>query len=179
MFQKQHGAVRTRGQLFRDEMSQTVNHAMRAAGHAAGGMREARAEMAPAAHRFRSAASQRWMEFNEAAAAAGRAPRMPARGQRAPRPRRSTPRLLGMITVGALVGMGVAKMLRQRRQQQWEEYEAAQMMEPVGQEPAGADIGGMPPVPPPTLSDPATMGSPETGIEEELSGRSNRPRPSG
>lgn len=182
MFQKQHElAARTRGQLFRDEMSQTVNHAMRAAGHAAGGMRAARSQMAPAAHRARLAASRRWAEFNEAAAVAGRAPRRAARGRRAPRPDTGMPRLAGLIASGAAVGMAVAMMVRRRRQQQWEEYEAARMMEPAGREPAGADIGGMPPESPPAVADPGTaaMESGEADIDEELTGRRAGPRPPG
>ena len=73
MFQRQQ-EPRTRAQMFREEMGQTVNHAMRAAGLAAGGLRVAGSQMAPAADRIRSAAARRWAEFNEAAGIAGRMP---------------------------------------------------------------------------------------------------------
>ncbi|HLV59627.1 MAG TPA: hypothetical protein VKY81_12300 [Natronosporangium sp.] len=90
MFQRQQ-EPRTRAQMFREEMGQTVNHAMRAAGLAAGGLRTAGSQMAPAADRIRSAAARRWAEFNEAARMAGRMPggmagRPPADGEdRVPR----------------------------------------------------------------------------------------------
>jgi hypothetical protein len=87
VFQRQQ-EPRTRAQMFREEMGQTVNHAMRAAGLAAGGLRTVGSQMAPAAERLRSAAARRWAEFNEAAGMAGRMPgmtgRMPGMGGRLP-----------------------------------------------------------------------------------------------
>lgn len=179
MFQKQPEQTRTRGELFREELGQTVDHAMRAAGHAAGGLREARTRMAPAAGRFRDAASQRWAEFNRAAGEPGSAVRGVARGRgwpprqarRMPAARRSTSRMGLLIAGGAALGVIAAMVMRRRRQLEWEGYEAGRMMEPAGQEPASADIGVAPPEPM-MMSDPAATGSaPGMEEEEERTGR--------
>lgn len=133
MFRKEtEQQPRTRGQQFREEMNESVNHAMRAAGHAAGGARSARTQMAPRMQQARVMASQRWAAFNEAAATAAEQ----QRGRRNHRRRRGgsrhrMSRMGGIAMSGALLGMAVAVAMRRRRQQ-WEEYDPTRVAESLG-----------------------------------------------
>jgi hypothetical protein len=154
--------ARTRGQLLRQELGETMDHAMRAAGHAAGGMRAAGAQMAPAAGRVRNAASHRWettvAAFNDttgmtgitgmaakdirAARKARRAHRLKERGLRRQRDRSRLrlSRVLGMLTAGVMVGAATAMVMRRRRQQ-WEEFDTGQALEAAGAEATGPETG--------------------------------------
>jgi hypothetical protein len=162
--ERQEEAARTRTQLLREELSDSLDHAVKAAGHAAGGLRAAGVQMAPAASRFRDAASQRWeatvAAFNDTggmstrdiramkkARKLQRARRMQqARGpllartsrRRRRRSGRRMPRMMGLLAAGMAVGAATAMVLRRRRQQ-WEEYDATEALETVGAAGAAAE----------------------------------------
>ncbi|HLU32573.1 MAG TPA: hypothetical protein VKZ74_00925 [Natronosporangium sp.] len=126
------------GELLRSELSQTMDHAMRAAGHAAGGINEAmrprmeavRMAMAP---KVRDAANRGWTStvtvlapITEAAQA-----RMMVNGkkekkeQRRAKGRRRWPAIAGLLVSGVAMGGVAAMLLRQRREQ-----EEAELVEP-------------------------------------------------
>lgn len=105
----------TNGQLVRDELSESLGHARRAAGYAAGGVRAAVApRLTPAGQRVRSAAARLERTRTEDKVAS-----------------RRWPKLAGLLASGALVGAFGAFILRRRRERQWESYEP---MEAVQQE---------------------------------------------
>lgn len=123
----------TRGQVLRGELGESWDHALRAAGHAAGGVRAAVGpKVGPAAERFRAAATNGWGSTRAALAplreAAQReaAQRAAARRRPARTSRRRWPVLVGLVAAGAAVGGTAAYVLRRRRQRQWEEYELAE-----------------------------------------------------
>lgn len=143
--QRQDGS-RTRSQLMREELGESVDHAVRAAGHAASGVRSARAQMAPVAGKFRETATQRWgatmAAFNDvsgpgakhATRAKKRAMQARREAEKAIRARRGkrsrAPRLAAMLAVGAALGAAWA-LAQRRRRQQWEEFEPSRPMEPA------------------------------------------------
>jgi hypothetical protein len=159
LFQTKQREARTRSQLVRYELGETLDHAMRAAGHAADGFRAAGVQMMPAASRFRGAASQRWEDtvaaFNAPTRTMARRPTARATtviGRREMRRRQLRrrrmrgrgrwSRFFGLVAAGAAVGGATALVLRRRRQQ-WEEYRE-QALESVGAETgAGPAESGM------------------------------------
>jgi hypothetical protein len=99
MFRPLRSNEKTHGQLLRAELGESMDHAMRAAGYAAGGVKAA---VGPRLDRFRSEeekVSSRW------------------------------PKLAGLLAAGALTGAVAAFVLRRRRQQQWEEYDPMQAVQ--------------------------------------------------
>lgn len=153
MFQTRQDEARTRARLLREELGETLDHAVKAAGHAAVGMRAASARMAPTASRVRDAASQRWeatvAAFNDTTGMSAddvramkraykqQRPRLPMVSGVAPRkrqkgrPGRRLSRMLGFLAAGMAAGAATAMVLRRRRQQ-WEEYDASEALEAVG-----------------------------------------------
>lgn len=135
--------ARTRSQLMRAELGETVDHAVRAAGHAAGGIRETVGpRLGPAADRMRSAAADGWgstlaalAPLNEAAQIELKEARKQIRRQakqaqrQAKRANRRWPRMMGLLASGMAVGAIAAYLMRQRRQREWEEYDPTEAME--------------------------------------------------
>lgn len=128
---QQQSAQGRRGQQMRSELGQTMDHAMRAAGHAAGGFQETVGpRVGPATQRMRTATAARM----------GSAPGMLAptrenaraeqkqRRKRA-RARKRNTRMIGLLAGGIAVGAAGALAMRRRRQKEWEEYEAASALE--------------------------------------------------
>ncbi|MPZ28119.1 MAG: hypothetical protein GEV12_17340 [Micromonosporaceae bacterium] len=128
--------TKTRGELLRTELGESWDHALRAAGHAAGGVRAAVGpKVAPAAVRVRGAAASGWGSTKSALAPLSEAAQHGAqtarrRGKSAKpakpgkRARRRWPKLAGLMAGGAAVGATAAYLVRRRRQQQWEDYQA-------------------------------------------------------
>lgn len=126
--------TKTRGGLLRAELGESWDHALRAAGHAAGGVRATVGPtLAPAAERVRGVAASGWNStrlalapLTEAAAAQYQARNGRRRGQRGGKStRRRWPMVAGLVAGGAVVGGATAYLVRRRRQQQqqWEEYQ--------------------------------------------------------
>lgn len=145
MFRSHEDQVKTRAQLMRDELGESFDHAMRAAGHAAGGVKAASSQVAPAAGKFKEVASQRWdatlAAFNEAADQAEKQSKkarkevrkeMRKRRGKQARQQRRWPRLAGLLAAGAVVGAIGAMVMRRRRQQEWAEYDPNEALEAVG-----------------------------------------------
>jgi hypothetical protein len=111
MMRMKQARPRTRAQLIRSELGESMIHARRAAGHAATGMRAAGGQMAPVAERAREAATQRWSAFNEPIARSNGQSRQARR-----QGRRSTrwPRLFGLLIGGAALGAAAAALRRRR-----------------------------------------------------------------
>jgi hypothetical protein len=151
----------------RSELGESVDHAMRAAGHAAVGVRAAMGpKVRPMAVRVRSAATDGWgstkaiiMPLNEAAQAelrqAGkRAQRQARRARKRPKQsKRRWPRMAGFLFSGVAVGAVAAYVMRQRRQRDWEGYDPTEALEaaepaeaglttPPGTEPGGVGRSG-------------------------------------
>jgi hypothetical protein len=164
MLRERRNGSRTRSQLMREELSESLDHAVRAAGHAASGMRSAGEQMAPVAGRVRDAASQRWgstmAAFNDdpvstarhAAKAKRRAKQSRREAEKAIRAKRRSraraPRLAAMLAVGAALG-AVWAVAQRRRRQQWDEYEPSPPMDTAEaaravDEMAGGIPGGKP-----------------------------------
>jgi hypothetical protein len=105
MFRTKRNHEQTHGQLFRAELGESVDHALRAAGYAAGGVKAA---VGPAKDRVRDATQR---------------VRHRGRTEEARVSQRRVPRLAGLLAVGALMGAVTAFVLRRRRQQQWDDYD--------------------------------------------------------
>lgn len=155
--------------MLRDELNESFDHALRAAGHAAGGVgaavgprvEVARETMLP---RVRGAAARGWgstvavfTPLTEAAQAKvdsrSKDPKRKARQVRrkaAKTSRKRWPALLGLLAGGAAVGAAGAMVLRRRRQQ-WQDIDANQSLEPA------APAAG--PTSQPPTSQPAAAGS--------------------
>jgi hypothetical protein len=111
VFRPLRRSEKTRGQLVRAELNESVSHARLAAGYAAGGVRAAVGpKLAPAKQRARTTAAKlkrtQPEEKTEEKVAS-----------------RRWPKLAGLLTVGALAGAVGAFVLRRRREHQWESYE--------------------------------------------------------
>jgi hypothetical protein len=100
----------TQGQLFRAELGESVDHALRAAGYAAGGVKAA---AGPAKDRARAMAQR--VRY-----------RTRAEEERKLSRRRRVSKLAGLAAIGALMGAVTAVVLRRRRRQEWEEYDPAE-----------------------------------------------------
>jgi hypothetical protein len=124
--------TKTRNELLRAELGETWDHALRAAGHAAGGMRAAVGpKVGPAADRFRGAAYSGWGTTKAALAPVSEAAQQKVqRVKRGRKPaRKRWPAVAGLVAGGAAVGAAAAFVLRRRRQQQlWEDYHHADPM---------------------------------------------------
>lgn len=122
-------------ELARVELSESLDHALRAAGHAAGGVRATMGpRVAPAAERVRAVASDGWDSTRAALAplseaAMGEPKRGRKRGGKSRRggpdaSRRRWPALLGLAAGGVAIGVAVAAVIRRAREQEWQEYDA-------------------------------------------------------
>ncbi|QSB14775.1 hypothetical protein JQS43_25590 [Natronosporangium hydrolyticum] len=124
-------------ELARVELGESLDHALRAAGHAAGGVRATVGpRMAPAAQRVRTVASDGWDSTRAALAplseaAVGDSKRSRKRdakrklgGGQPDQGRRRWPALVGLLAGGVAVGVVVAAAVRRSREQEWEEYDA-------------------------------------------------------
>jgi hypothetical protein len=133
VFRPKRGNEQTHGTLFRAELSESVDHALRAAGYAAGGVRAAIGpKVSPAAQRVRSTAASGWGSTRAAIAPLTEAAQYKLRNARTEEKVSSRwPKLAGLLAVGALMGAVTAYVLRRRRLQQWEEYDP---MEAVAKE---------------------------------------------
>lgn len=142
MFGSGRDGARTRAQLFRDEMEESFDHLLRAAGYAAGGVgatvgpgiRAAREHATPAAGRVHSAAARGW-ESGVAAFAplTGVARGVPRQAMAKGRKRLSVRRrnqvsrgrwsvLAALAAAGAAAGVVGALVMRRRREREWDEY---------------------------------------------------------
>lgn len=140
------------GELLRSELSQTMDHAMRAAGHAAGGINEAmrprveavRMAMAP---KVRDVASRGWMstvtvftpltEAAQARLANGAKDKKDKKEQRKAKGRRRWPAIAGLLVSGVAMGGVAAMLLRQREEREAELGEPSIARPPSGQTPEG------------------------------------------
>jgi hypothetical protein len=134
--------TRTRKELLREELGESWEHALRAAGHAADGMRAAVGpRVGPAADRVRGAAASGWGSTRAALVPVGEAAQHKVKEVRLKRkpPRRRWPKLVGLLAGGVAVGAAAAFVLRRRRDQQWEDYHHT---EPAGTGSHAASTGG-------------------------------------
>lgn len=153
MFALKRNEAKTRGQLLREELNQTVEHARRAAGHAAGGVGAAVGPRVSAARetvapRVRDTAARGWgstvatfTPLSEAAQAKlgnGRARRKKA----ARTAQRRWPVLAGLLACGALVGAVAAAMLRRRQPEPEPPPQASDLAQPA------EEAGKVAPTPP-------------------------------
>lgn len=132
MLQLRRAETTNRSHLFRREMGESLEHLLRAIGHAAGGVRAtmeprldaAREYVGPAAARLRESTAA---AFNEAAARQSqeREAAVMRRGMT-----RQYAALAGLLATGAAVGIAGALVVRRRRQM-WEEYDASRALESV------------------------------------------------
>jgi hypothetical protein len=152
---KRDGA-KTHRQLVREELGETFDHALRAAGYATSGVdakvrprvAAAREYLSPSAGRVRERAVQGWgstrsrfAPFTEAVQA-----KVANRRKGAKMSRRRWPVLIGLLASGVAVGALGALLLRRRRQQ-WEGYEADEAFEsPEPAMPGESVVPAEPPV---------------------------------
>jgi hypothetical protein len=148
---------KTHRQLVRSELGESLDHFVRAATHAAGGVgasvgprvETARDYVAPAAERVRSTATDGWQSTMAAfaplaAAAAERArhagsatqkassKRIPMMGKKQSRgTRKRWSFLTGLLVAGAAAGAVGAVLVRRRQQPDWESYDPGSTLEPV------------------------------------------------
>ncbi|HEY2950395.1 MAG TPA: hypothetical protein VGJ53_18685 [Micromonosporaceae bacterium] len=144
------GRRKTHAKLARRELNESLDHFMRAATHAAGGMgaavgpkvNAARDYVNPTAGRMRNAASQGWESALAAFAPLASAAKDGARSagdmalrtrsrnkkREAEMGRKRRSAWAGMLAAGAAVGAAGALIMR-RRKQRWEEYDPAQALE--------------------------------------------------
>lgn len=125
MFGLRRSQQRNRSELLREELTQTVDHAMKAAGHAADGVSAAVRPRVAAAREtmvpvVRDAASRSWESTVSALAplaeaAQARVGRRQSRRQRVARVvKRRWPALVGLLAGGILAGAAAAAVLRRR-----------------------------------------------------------------
>lgn len=126
-----------RSRQMRAELEESMDHALRAAGHAAGGIRATMGpRVAPTAGKVRAAASERWGSTKSALAPLSeaaqtetkqngkRAKKARAKVQRRQESRRRRSGMAALLASGVAVGAAAAMVMRWRRQQQWEDYAA-------------------------------------------------------
>lgn len=117
MFRPLRSKRKTDGQLLRAELGESVDHALRAAGHAAGGVKAA---VEPRLSRVRSTSGAKLAPAKERVR--GTAAKL-KRTRSEEKVSSRWPKFAGLLVMGALVGAAAAFVLRRRRQQQWEEYD--------------------------------------------------------
>jgi hypothetical protein len=107
VFRRNHTKeLKSRGKLVRTELGESVDHALRAAGHAVGGVKETVVPLTEAAQAKVGKKLDRVTKRKEKAVA-----------------RKRRRRLAGLLAAGAAAGAAAAYLLKRRRQQPWEEYE--------------------------------------------------------
>lgn len=158
MFGRKREDEQTRGQLVRAELGESWDHALRAAGHAASGVRTTVGpKVAPAAVRVRSAATNGWGSTKAAFAPLGEAAQGKVRkAQGSKAAGRRWPKVAGLLASGALVGGAAAFILRRRRQQQWDEYDPTTAVSEAAESPE-------------SVAAPESTGPGEPGLGEQLS----------
>lgn len=136
--------TKTRAELLRSELGESWDHALRAAGHAAGGVRATVGpKLGPAAGQVRSAAASGWGSARAALRPAGEAAHQPVKGAGPDRPsKRRWPAMIGLLGGGAVVGAAIAFGLRQRRERQWEDYQQTEPLAEPGVVAGVGDTGG-------------------------------------
>jgi hypothetical protein len=148
VFGRSRGDVESRRQLVRAELGQSWDHALRAAGHAATGVRSTVGpRVAPAAARVRSAATDRWGSTKAAFAPLAEAAQQQLKRDRKRGGKvagRRWPKVAGLLAGGALVGGAAAFVMRRRRQQQWEEYDPTAAVSEVAEAAEEAEAAGAP-----------------------------------
>jgi hypothetical protein len=158
--------TRTRGELLRVELGESWDHALRAAGHAAGGVRAAvEPRLGPAAERVRGAASSGWGSTKSALAPLGEAAQQKVRGGRSDRKPAGPgwPGVLGLLLGGIAAGAVAALLLRR-----WRRPESLEPEDYLQPEPAAGGRGES------AEPGPATSGTPGAG---GLTGDRARPSP--
>ncbi|HEU5108783.1 MAG TPA: hypothetical protein VFT95_09520 [Micromonosporaceae bacterium] len=132
--------AKAHARLLREELSESLEHFMQAANHAAGGvnaavsprMHAARERVGPATDKARSAAAARLGATAAALAPIATAAKNGGRravGKKPIKRTRRWPRIATLLAAGAAVGAAGAFVLRHRRRQQWEEYDPSQPVE--------------------------------------------------
>lgn len=131
--------VETRGQLLRGELVETFDHALRAAGYAASGLRDSVAGRS--AGKVRDATVRGWDSATTAFAPLSEAAQTRVKDikvrRKGPEMKRRWPMLAGLLAGGAAVGATVAVVMRRRRQQ-WEGYEPDEELD-LSTEPRAVD----------------------------------------
>lgn len=134
-----------RAELLRAELSESLDHALRAAGYAAGGMRDSVGRgvrdsvgprVAPAAKKVRSATAGGWESTRAALEPKGRRKRRRATGS-SDGQRRRWP-ALALVAAGIAVGAAVAAL--RRRGSRWEEEQAAAAGAPEAGSPGAGSV---------------------------------------
>ncbi|RLP93126.1 hypothetical protein EAD89_07105 [Micromonospora sp. BL4] len=152
------GRRKSRGQLAKAELNQSISHLMLAANHAAKGagatvgprVQVARGYVEPAAAKVRDRASTGWgttlttlaplaAAARDGAAQAGpltrKARSKNMRITKKKQPRRRGSMMTGLLAAGAIAGLAGAVALRRRREQQeWAEYDPTRTLEPMRDE---------------------------------------------
>jgi hypothetical protein len=132
--------AKTHARLVREELSESFDHFVQAANHAAGGvnatvgprMHAARERVTPATDKARTAAAAKLGATAAALAPLATAAKNSGRravGKKPVKPARRWPRIATLLAAGAAVGAAGAFILRRRRQQQWQEYDPARPVE--------------------------------------------------
>jgi hypothetical protein len=158
------GTPMTHGQMAKEEFGAGLDHMMLAATHAAGGMgttlgprmTNMRSMMMPAAGRVRDVASSGWESFAPIMAAARDGAReateaaLMSKARAGKRQKGSQVKqrrigmALGLLAAGAMVGAVAGLVVRRRRRNAWEDYDASEalesMMDTVSDRPA--DVRG-------------------------------------
>lgn len=107
MFRRNHLKEKgSRGQLLRSELGESVDHALRAAGHAVGGVKQSVVPLTEAAQAKVTKKLDKVTKRKEKAVA-----------------RKRRRRLAGLVAAGAAAGAAAAYLMKRRRQQPWEDYE--------------------------------------------------------
>jgi hypothetical protein len=96
----------SRGKLLRAELGESVDHAMRAAGHAVGQVKESVVPLTEAAQAKVTKNLDKVTKRKDKTVA-----------------RKRRRRVAGLLAAGAAVGAAAAYLVKRRKQQPWEEYE--------------------------------------------------------
>ena len=183
------GSRKTRGELVKAELGESLDHLMQATTHAASGVGAtvgprvdaAREAVSPTAAKVRNSAANGWASMmsalaplaiaavdgaRQAGTVARKARSHDMKAMRKKDSRRSGrrwPRLAGLLAAGAAVGAASAIAMRRRRQQEWDEYDPGRALDAV-REDANSMMGS-------TLADPmgTTSGSTAAGADRMAS----------
>jgi hypothetical protein len=132
--------VRTHGDLVKDELGESFDHLVQAANHAADGVGAtvgprydaARERVAPAANKVKGAATTGYgttIAVLTPLAVSAKHGAMRITGRKPEPPPKRWPRITMLVAAGVAVGALAALVLRQTRQQRWEEYDPSRPLD--------------------------------------------------